>query len=510
MTTTTSTASIATKGAAIEGKPTLMRFPHLVQNPPRRIEPLLGLFGGTAPDAQQVDTYDWDTVFAIKFADVNTELAKPGSTPPSFSSTDTGVTASGNFGPWQLSGGDGVLLHVTVPITSGTLPYMGTTYSLDGAVATIEIQLKDLPQPPGANGQPHQVVPNATAAVSVTDLSNLPGNPGFIIQGIVIGLLDKWFNANLDQFTHTFSTVNLNEMADKEGFQWMKPTALGWAVSAQGAVADSIFGVLSMTDHRTAPATMQISPNAIPAGQRAGFLIAQERFLEELVLPGVPTMFPGSTAADFEIANDGTMIRNINTVNMEAVTLSGSNFTPTLPANQVQITMEASEIVVKLIKAEVDFSPGIKIMMDYTGYSAMQLSVNSKGQQILNYMQASAPVVDHNVEVASWVVWTEVAASVAAAIITLGTGAVFKKVIENIVLRVVAIIITLLVTELIANIGAIITAIATGDEDKLPPVDLMVINATSPVTWPGATGFLLTSAGLNESFQLGGNPQFVS
>ena len=509
MTTITAPAPVATK-SAIEGKPTLMRFPHLVQSPPRKIAPELGMLGGAAGAGQVVDTYDWDTVFAIKFADVNTELAKPGSTPASFTSTDTGVTASGNFGPWQLSGGDGVLLHMTVPITSGSMPYNGTTYSLTGAVATIEIQLKDLPQPPGANGTPHQVVPNATAAVAVTDLSGLPGNPGFIIQGIVTGLLDKWLNANLAQFTHTFSTIDLNEKADKDGVQWLKPTAMGWAVSAQGLPADNVFGVLAMTDNRTAPSTMQISPNAIPAGQRAGFLIAQERFLEELVLPGVPTMFPGSKATDFAMSNDGTMIRNVNAVNMEPVNLSGTNYTPALPANQVQITMEASEIVVKLIKAEVDFSPGIKIMMDYTGYSAMQLAVNSSGQQILNYVQASPPVTDHNVEVAAWVIWTEVAASVAAAIITLGTGAVFKKVIENIVLRVVAIIITLLVTELIANIGAIITAIATGDKDKLPPVDLMVNNATNPVTWPGATGFLLTSAGLNQSFQLGGNPQFVN
>jgi Clostridium P-47 protein len=503
-------APTATK-SLLDCKTTLMRFPHLVQNPPRKIAPELGMLGGVAAAAGQVvDTYDWDTVFAIRFSDVNTELAKPGSTPATFTSTDTGVTASGNFGPWQLSGGDGVLLHMTVPITAGSMPYMGTTYDLTGAVATIEIQLKDLPQPPGANGTPHQVVPNATAAVAVTDLSNLPGNPGFIIKGVVTGLLDKWFNANLAQFTHTFSTVDLNEKADTAGFQWLKPTALGWAVSAQGAVADYVFGVLAMTSNRTAPGTMQISPNAIPTGQRAGFLIAQERFLEELVLPGVPTMFPGSKATDFEISGDGTMIRNVNTVNMEPVSLSTGTFTPTLPANQVQITMEASEIVVKLIKAEVDFSPGIKIMMDYTGYSAMQLALNSKGEQILNYVQASAPVTDHNVEVASWVVWTEVAASVAAAIITMGTGAVFKKVIENIVLRVVAIIITLLVTELIANIGAIITAIATGDKDKIPPVNLMVVNATSPVTWPGSSDFLLTSAALNQSFQLGGDPKFAA
>ena len=106
-------APAATK-SLLDGKTTLMRFPHLVQNPPRKIAPELGMLGGVAAAAGQVvDTYDWDTVFAIRFSDVNTELAKPGSTPATFTSTDTGVTASGNFGQvafpdyrWQLGYAD--------------------------------------------------------------------------------------------------------------------------------------------------------------------------------------------------------------------------------------------------------------------------------------------------------------------------------------------------------------------------------------------------------------------
>jgi len=274
-------------------------------------------------------------------------------------------------------------------------------------------------------------------------------------------------------------------------------------------VASSVFGLLSMTSGRTKPNTMQISPNAIPAGQKAGFLIAQERFLEELLLPGVHLMFEGSTTADFEIANDGTTIRNKNTVYMDEVKLGAGTYKPSLAPNTVQITMEANEIVVALKKAVVDFSPGITITMEYTAYSAIELALNSKGEQILNYVQASAPIVDHNVEVAAWVTWTEVAASVAAALLTLGAGAWAKKAIEKIVYRVVAIIITLIVGELIANIAAIITAVAEGEKDKLPPVTLMIISATDPVKWPDSEGFLLTSAGLNESLQFGGDPKFV-
>ncbi|MGE0143692.1 MAG: TULIP family P47-like protein [Planctomycetota bacterium] len=488
-----------------------VRLPHLVQRPARKIAPERMLLGGAAAADQKADTYDWDTVFAIRFADANRSLAKPGATPSSFSASDAGSGSSitGQFGAWQLSGGDGTLLHMTVPIQSGSVISPGKTNDLSGGVATIEIQLMDLPQTPGANGTPHQVVPSTSQTVSVTNLT-LPHVTDFLAKAVTQALLQQWFNSNLSAFTHTFSTINLNEKADKAQFQWMKPTAFGWAVSAQGAAADSVFGLLSMTSNRTKPNTMQISPNAIPPNQKSGFLIAQERFLEELLLPGIHTLFDGATTADFEVANDGTMIRNKNTVYMEEVELSGKTYRPSIQPGAAVIKLEANEIVVDLKKVVVDFSPGITIVMTYTCYSSIELAVNSKGEQILNYVEASPPVVDHNVEVASWVTWTEVAASVAAALITLGVGAWAKKAIEKVVLRVVAIVITLLVGELIANIAAIIQAVAEGDKDKIPPVTLMVASATDPITWPDSGDFLITSAGLNESLQFGGDPRFTN
>ena len=492
-----------------DGKFYHMRFPDLVQQPERKIVPEAMLLGGPAPALQRADTYDWDTVFAIKFPDANLALAKPGATPESFTVTIENTSASGTFDPWQLSGGSGVLLHMSVPIKTGKTTYEGEDYDMAGAVATLEIELMDLPQPATANGTPHQIVADPEKPVSVIGLSNVPGSPSFIVKAVMSGLLAQWFNDNLENFTYAFSTINLNEKADKDQFQWMKPTAFGWAVSAQGTLEESVFGVLSMTENRNRPNTMEISPNAIPSGQVSGFLIAQERFLENLLLPGIYTLFSGSKVTDFEAANDGAMIRNVNPVYMEPVKIGTIYYTPEIPANHFQLTLEANEIKVELLKAAIDFSPGIKIMMDYTAFSSIALGENSKGEQILLYQEASPPIIGHNVEVASWVIWSEVAASVLAAVATLGAGAVAKKVIERVVYRVVAVIIVLLVGELIANISLIITAVAAGNKDAIPPVNLMVASATDPITWPDSGDFLLTSAWLNESLQFGGDPRFV-
>lgn len=479
---------------------------------------------------------------------MNSQIVKKKSSPTGFTgaigANPPTLTCSGTFGDWQLTGGDGELLHMTTPIASGSAVYQGKTYSLAGTSVEIEIQLHYLPQPApagtsgtpntptadatpggsvtqptassdpdsgkpkGSPGTPNALMADATKVVSVTQFNN-PNDPTdpmiAVVNALTQAALNAWYNANLQAFNHTFVVVDLNRVADKADFQWLMPTSTGYACYNDDTTpANSLFGVLHMTENRTKPASGQISPNAIPAGAKAGFLIAPERFLEKLVLPGIHTIFDGSQASDFALANNNTQILNVNTVNLPAVDINGTNYVPTLAAGKVMLTIEETYIDFKLIDAVVDFSPGITIHMSYEAFTGLQLANQSNGNHTFMYYNVKPALIDHHVEVASWVTWAEVAASVAAALVTLGAGAWAKKVIERIALRVVAVIITLLVSELIANISAIIQAVAEGRKDDLPPVDPVIGNATDTVDWPGSSGFSLTSAALNRAFQIGG------
>jgi hypothetical protein len=350
------------------------------------------------------------------------------------------------------------------------------------------------------------------------EVTGLPATYPFLAKLYVQGVMQEWFNANLDDFTYAFGTVNLNAVADKDGYQWLQPTATGYAVVENGANPDdSVFGILCMVGKNPKiPKTQQVSPNAIPANEKSGFLISEAKFLGELVLPGIHTMFDGAKESDFELTSDGTMITNVKSVKMKKIKGDGKDggndktYQPTCAPKTVQISITgATEVKLDLLKAVVDFSPGITIVMTYTMFSTMELGHNSKGA-IVKYKKAGKPIVNHTVNVASWVVWSEVAASVAAALITMGAGSAIKKAIETMVLRVIAILIVLLVTEAIANIALILQAIATGDEDKMPSITLMTINATDPITWTDSGDFEVKSAALNKSFQLGGDPHFIT
>jgi hypothetical protein len=327
---------------------------------------------------------------------------------------------------------------------------------------------------------------------------------------MMVGMLSDWFNANLAQFTHVFSTVNLNMTADKAQFQWLLPTDVSYAYVDAPDLDTALFGVLCMTEGRSGLGLPQeLSQGAVPAGQRAGFSLAAGRYLEKLLKPGLPSMFQNSTVADFIVDESANQVRNKVQLNMAAVNIGAGTYTPVVDAGNFTVTVTGDELVLNMLNVHVPFSPGIDIYLNYTYYANLVLGTNSKGEQIVMLQQSSqAPVTNHSVNVAAWVTWTTVVAGLVTAVISGFVGAGTKAVFETVAYRVIATIICLLVLGVLSSIALIMVAVATGDKDKLPPVNFLVLNATSPVTWPGGSGFTLTSAGLNGVFQLGGNPGF--
>ena len=118
------------------------------------------------------DTYNWDTVNACRFTDVNTAIDAGNSSPASFAYTDieSGVTqgaVKGKFGTWQLvESGDGKNVHMSIPVTCGQCELYNDgqpqdTYTYAGT-AIIEVNLTYIPQPDGENGTPNNLQVSTT------------------------------------------------------------------------------------------------------------------------------------------------------------------------------------------------------------------------------------------------------------------------------------------------------------------------------------------------------------
>src|SRR6185295_2558490 len=157
-------------------------------------------------------------------------------------------------------------------------------------------------------------------------------------------VLEEWLLANLQQFNHVFSVVDLGSVADKAGFQWLKPSKIGYAVNTEGASdpKNYVFGVLAMTEGRTSDKLPpEISPNIIPTGADAGFLISQERFLKKLLLPGMATLFKNATADDFDVDSDGTMVRNKFGLSFRGFQLEDGSFIDQANIDALKFSVEA-------------------------------------------------------------------------------------------------------------------------------------------------------------------------
>ncbi len=489
------------------------RFPHLQQLP--KVLPLaLTAKLAVAVAGASAFTYGWDTAFAIRIPDANAAIVKAGASPKTFTQVapDNSCSTTGTFGPWQICrGGDGVLIHMAIPLTGGTMSYQGQTYALTGGVVTIELALRQIPPQPAPGTAPataHDLVVQTQAAsvtqpaVSVAGLS-LPVDPGFICKALMSGLLATWFNANLDAFTHVFNTVTINKIVDKAQFQWLAPTHTSYAYANGATDDDSIFGVLCMTQNRPdGGIASQLSPNAIPPGARSGFLIARERFLEEMVLPALPTAFAGSSASDFAMSGDKTAVISVANVNTKSVTCAGISYQPVVTS--LSISVEGEEIVVSSV-TRTDIALGTYSEVTVTSYQRLKAATKPDGSQTLVYEQTRPPIQDHctksTADGEALKIILEVAAAVIAVVLTVLTDGAF--------LVVALIILSLLVGLLEALPALIANAVGNQVSDASPSLALLVSNSTDPIRWPGGSDFTLTSAAMNDSMQLGGNPGFA-
>ncbi|MPQ49269.1 TULIP family P47-like protein [Marinifilum sp. N1E240] len=135
-----------------------------------------------------------------------------------------------------------------------------------------------------------------------------------IAAAVLPQLLSEWFNTNIGEFNHVFSSLDLSPaLSTKTNYEWIKPTGTSYAVTDNGTLDNSVFGVLTMTQGNTSPSSHQVSPNAIPNkddGTNAGFLISGTAFMKNMMLAGATTVFNNEPMTSFDITNDGLTVTN--------------------------------------------------------------------------------------------------------------------------------------------------------------------------------------------------------
>ena len=481
--------------------------------------------------AAEADALGSDCGNAIPLPKDNEALSASGLYPRSFSTTiQPGWTLDGTFGAWRLvRGGSGAIVFLRAPLPTAHMSFTGTPdLSFTDGWATVSIKLQYLPQPPAGaakgegaeadapsgdkDGDPEYLASDVQArsdddpAAVVQAIDYGSAKPSEMQKALFAGAMASWFNANLAQFTYVFTVVNLNARAAKEQFQWLKPTYTSYAYFNGVDDDNSYFGVLNMTSgQQPTGLTNQLPPSAIPPNCNASILVSNNMFLRQMILPGLTKSFTGTTESSFTIAANGKVIESLVNITLDKINISGSNYTPVMTSFTLQVV--GDEIQIDTMTT-VNISPGINVYIKATEYySIVLVDKPDGGGQTLDFAKAREAKRDHWVKTDLWVDITVGIVALAGAVATTVAG----KLIETLARRIIAVVIIGLIAGLLAAIPKIIALVMDGKAaEALPAIGELVMEASSDVAWPDATGLTLVSAGLNGSLQLGGVLQIQS
>ncbi|HOA93467.1 MAG TPA: TULIP family P47-like protein [Quisquiliibacterium sp.] len=478
--------------------------------------------------AQKADTYGWDTVFAVRVDDVNAAIARRGSSPTSFAGsskdphTGVAVNVSGSFTSWQITmGGSGKLIHMSTPVTglkaTGEIPGRGpVAFTFGPGTFEIEVELVYVPHsdpPAGAPGTFHKLMVRHTGATPEEQVVTVLGAYNFgtstdgsatpfeAVADDVKAAMQAWFNANLADFAHVFATVNLGRTADQGQFAWLLPTYTAYAYIDGPTLDESILGILCMTQGRSAVGLdPEISPSAIPPGARAGFLIAPERFVTEMLLPSMPLVFKGAKVSDFALRTDGTgLTLAAGPASIQNLKDDDGNTHQTLLKNFELTT--SNQLLTVDATTQVEVSPGIHAFTHVVSSYGLTLHKTADGKETIFYVDKSSIPPEHWTEESEGVKITKILEGIAAALIVIaitvatdGAGFVAAAIVVGILAGVAS---------------KVPDIIAAANTDDAPSIDLLLFNSIDPLQWSDQQDFDLVSASLNYSVQLGGTPKFA-
>jgi len=318
-----------------------------------------------------LDLFGWQTVFAVTYPVVNTAIAEAKSTPAGFDYTDTdaGLAMSGTWATWQVvDGGAGPGLQLQCPVTTGTVTLAGRSTDLSGGVLQIQVDLDLVPDPEApvsdpttSGGMPHHLVvrrvgsaTHPAVAVVGTDFANVSG----LLADALPAVFAAWFNEHIAEFNHVFATLVLNGTAAQGDYQWLKPTATGYACAnaPDGADADSVLGVLCMTDTPAPPAlSHQVDPRLVfqlPEPANSAFAISSRDFLGHVLAKGAALCIQGASVGDFVVTDDEEWI--VNTADLvwgDFALDDGTIVSPTIKAQNFQMGLQGGKIVTRITDA---------------------------------------------------------------------------------------------------------------------------------------------------------------
>ena len=306
----------------------------------------------------------WDTANVTTAAVMNAAIANQGKTPKGFTYPDPPESITVNkWKPWQITpGGSGQLIHLLCEIESGTgTDADGVDHDLSGAKVVVEIRAQKLEDAMARFQDPDSKPDTTTPGSKIVAVTTGSGpTPAAAVKQILPhplfhkfkDIFNDWFNDNLPDFDNVFHVAMLDQIADQDSFQWLKPTDVSYAVKDTLDGTSTVFAALAQTDgDGLAKLNQDIDPGILanlPDGTNSALVISGQKFVEHVLLPGAVKMLKNTQASDFELSSDGLSVSNKNPVAWMDMQLDdGTVVTPTIDAGGFVLSVDQNSLLCK-------------------------------------------------------------------------------------------------------------------------------------------------------------------
>jgi hypothetical protein len=307
-----------------------------------------------------IETYGWDTVFALRLDLFNRIESMAASGPFRIGFDYNGVGKDDtwvdwSFGPFSLNDVYGAEFDLSAPLLNTKVtPQTAAAFIGTCSVTANMLLLKN--SPPGS------VQPWASVSVEAT--SNDAG-----VQAVVEYGLQTWFatEAARPLFDPLFASMTAKATGiEKDDWYVAKATRLSGAVMAAAptrkAVSDKAVAVLARTrSDDVTGAQIALSPEILSADVDAAYMISASLFLSALIAPALAAAF--GTAAD-TAQHDFPVSDDVEITNAIALTLSvsrgkdGPVYKGAIEPGALHVRMETETLLLMIDQAAFDISIG--------------------------------------------------------------------------------------------------------------------------------------------------------
>jgi len=346
-----------------------------------------------------MDLHGWDTAYATHIGQLNLALAAPGATVRSFEAEEEGWMVRGTLGPWRIvPGGAGILLHLEVPITEGSLCSSGgPEASLAGVSVLLEINLQVLPSKlPGEQelgfhfqhrGQPGANAPGNTGAVTPLKVLN-PAGLSFTQQAVLGAALADSLVRQASAIAFSFASISV--VPPGATGSWLTPRSCAYAY-CQTDGGEGFLVIYGATDGRNTDALpRQVDPALIAGQAQACFAISPALFLKNVIQPMLPQVYAGTDAATFTFdAAQGT-IRSTRAIGVGGIKSGAITYYPQIQS--LAITTAGSRLTVRL-EGDCDMYMGMSLTFAISSQSESHFDAS---KATLSLSKDPNPAVSHS------------------------------------------------------------------------------------------------------------------